>query len=105
VPGSAVTAEQQAYFQGIVNGMQVHFDEAVRKGRGLSKAQLDQVRTGGVWKADEAQALGLIDGIQPLQKTLDMLAGAADQRGTRQLGILPMLRGRRLPTREDDDDV
>jgi hypothetical protein len=45
VPGSAVTEEQQAHFQGIVNGMQVHFDAAVRKGRGLS-GPARPVRTG-----------------------------------------------------------
>lgn len=75
-PGTAVTAEQRAYFQKIVDDTQAHFDAAVRAGRGLSAAQLSAVKTGGVWVASEAQALGLIDAIQPLDKTLAELAQA-----------------------------
>lgn len=98
VPGSQVTPEQAAYFQGIVDGMQQHFDAAVRKGRGLTKAELETVRTGGVWKATDAQDLKLIDGIQPLSKTIDQLAAAAGQSGrTPNAAVLPMVR-HTLPT-------
>lgn len=76
-PGVPVSEEQQNYFQGIVAGLQEHFDSAVRQGRKLSQTQLEQVRTGAVWKASAAQELGLIDGVQSLQKTLDLLAARA----------------------------
>lgn len=76
-PGTTVTEEQQADFQHWVDGSQEFFDAAVKKGRGLSAAELNTVRTGGVFLASEAQNLKLIDGIQSLDKTLDRLAAAA----------------------------
>lgn len=91
VPGAPITEEQAAHLQGIVNATQQHFDEAVRKGRGLSKSELESVRTGGMWMADGGKDLRLIDGIQPLQKTLDQLATAADQPRRKATG-LPMLK-------------
>lgn len=75
-PGAAVTDEQQAHIQGLVNGMQAGFDQAVRTGRGISAAQLESVKTGGVFLAPEAKTLGLIDGIQSFDKTLSALASA-----------------------------
>jgi signal peptide peptidase SppA len=101
-PGTVVTEEQQTYFQGIVDGMQAEFDTAVRSGRKLSAAELQAVRTGAVWKAAEARTRKLIDGIQPLQKTIDQLAaraaGGAAPGPRAEAGTLPMLR-RGLPMR------
>lgn len=97
--GSAVTEEQARYFQSIVDGSQQEFDAAVRRGRKFSPEQLAAVKTGGVWKATEAQRLGLIDGVQPLGKTIQQLAAAAgqyDRRGPSATvpGGIPMLRDR-----------
>lgn len=93
--GTAVTPEQQAYFKGIVEGVQAEFDRAVKSGRGLTAEQLAGVRTGGVWKAAEAQARGLIDGVQPVGKTIEQLARAAagqgDPTSRRRAGVLPTL--------------
>lgn len=75
-PGTAISEDQRAYFQGIVEGAQTHFDAAVRKGRGMSAAQLAAVRTGGVFSAEEAVGLKLIDGIRSIDKTLAELASA-----------------------------
>lgn len=75
-PGTPITDEQRAYMQGLVDDVQTHFDAAVRKGRGLSAAELAAVRTGAVFPAAEAKQLRLIDGIQPLDKTLAALAAA-----------------------------
>lgn len=75
-PGDAITEEQAAYFQRMVNETQTHFDEAVRKGRGLSAAQLAAVRTGGVFSAAEALDKKLIDGIRSLDATLAALSSA-----------------------------
>lgn len=76
VPGSAITDEQKAAYQKLVDDLQTHFDSAVRKGRGMNQTQLNAVRTGGVWLADEAKSLRLIDGIQSMDKTLADLASA-----------------------------
>lgn len=78
--GTPVSEQQQAYFQGIVNSMQAEFDEAVRTGRRLSAQELADVRTGAVFPAGRAQQLRLIDGVQPLERTIEMLARAAGKR-------------------------
>lgn len=75
-PGTAVTEEQAAYFQKLVEDGQRSFDAAVRNGRGMSAKELAAVRTGGVFSADEAQALKLIDGIRPLDRTIEAVTNA-----------------------------
>lgn len=96
VPGAPVTEEQQRYFQGIVDDVQGHFDAAVRKGRGMSAEQLAAVRTGGVFSATQAVDLKLIDGIQPLGKTISMVGREMKAKGAAArlplaLGGLPTL--------------
>jgi signal peptide peptidase SppA len=76
-PGTIVTDEQQADFQQWVDGSQLIFDASVRKGRGLSSAELEGVRTGGLFLAPRAMEMKLIDGIQSFDKTLADLASAA----------------------------
>lgn len=75
-PGTAVSEEQAAYFQSIVNGIQQHFDSAVRSGRQMTASQLAAVRTGGVWPASEAVGLKLVDGIKSLDQAVEALAAA-----------------------------
>jgi signal peptide peptidase SppA len=74
VPGTEITEEQAAYFQRIVDQTQAHFDRAVRSGRGMSAAELAAVRSGGVWLAEEAVGLKLIDGIQSIDRVVAALA-------------------------------
>lgn len=95
VPGTHVTDEQASYFQGIVNNSQQQFDLAVQSGRELSDAQLASVRSGAVFGAADAKRLKLIDGIQPLSKTLDMLGRHVGKK-TGVAAALPMVR-RGLP--------
>jgi signal peptide peptidase SppA len=78
--GTKITEEQRAYFQSLVNRTQPEFDAAVSRGRSFNSAQLAAVKTGGVFDAKEALALGLIDGIQSLEATLSMLAKASKDR-------------------------
>lgn len=78
--GTPITEEQQAYFQGIVDGSQREFDAAVKRGRGFTDSQLKAVRTGGVWLAPEAADLKLIDGTRSLEKTIAELAASAARR-------------------------
>lgn len=75
-PGSKVTDEQAAHFQGIVDSMQASFDQAVQKGRGFTNAQLAAVRHGGAMTAPKALDANLIDAIQPLSKTIADFAQA-----------------------------
>jgi signal peptide peptidase SppA len=76
-PGSPVTSEQRSSVQSMVEQMQRDFDAAVQSGRRLTTEQLAAVKTGQVWPADQAQALGLIDGIQSLDATLTALVATA----------------------------
>lgn len=76
VPGAAISDEQKAAYQKLVDDMQVHFDAAVKSGRGMNQSQLSAVRSGAVWLAEEAKSLKLIDGVQSMDKTLADLAAA-----------------------------
>ncbi|MBA2626730.1 MAG: S49 family peptidase [Gemmatimonadales bacterium] len=76
VEGAEITKEHETYFQGLVEDLQRGFDRAVQEGRGFNAKQLAAVKTGAVFAAPEALALGLIDGIQPLETTLEQLAAA-----------------------------
>jgi len=80
VPGQEITDPQLEYFRGIVNETQTHFDAAVRKGRGMTEAQLERVKTGGVFAANEALGLKLIDGIQSFDQTMQDLAAEVRRR-------------------------
>ena len=80
-PGVAVTDEMAAYMQSLVEDSQVMFDAAVKKGRGLTDKKLAEVKTGGVFLAGDALALGLIDGIKSFDAVVSELAGEARKRG------------------------
>jgi signal peptide peptidase SppA len=72
--GLGVSEQQATYLQGLVNAIQAQFADAVRKGRGLTDAQLAEVQSGAVYTAEQALRLKLVDGISPLEKTLGALA-------------------------------
>lgn len=69
-----VTDEQAAYLQNLVEELQTEFDAAVKKGRRLSAAQMQEVRTGAIFTARKAEALGLINGVRSLDATIEALA-------------------------------
>lgn len=76
-PGAKITEDQEQYFQALVNDLQRSFSSNVKKGRGLSDKQLAAVTSGAVFVAPEALDKKLIDGIQPLEQTIDQLAAHA----------------------------
>lgn len=78
-PGAPVTDEQRAYFQQLIDETQKSFDGAVQKGRGLTDRQLADVRSGAVFVAATALDRKLIDGIQPLARSMDELIRASSQ--------------------------
>lgn len=104
-PGTKVTDEQVAHLQGLVNAVQGTFDAAVMKGRNLSAKELAAVRHGGVLTAPQAQAAKLIDGVQPLAKTMAefsraLSGGARAQFEPGEAGCvrsLPLIQCRSLP--------
>lgn len=76
-PGAPVTEDQKDYYRGIVEDAQRSFDAALKKGRGMTDARLEKVKTGGVFGATEAESLGLIDGIKTFEAAVDEAAALA----------------------------
>lgn len=58
-----VTPEHLEYFQSRVDAINAHFLEAVARGRKASLARVQEWADGRTWLADQAQRMGLIDGI------------------------------------------
>lgn len=75
-PGVPVTDDQVAHLREWVDELQAHFDDAVRKGRGLSAAELAAVRSGEVFPATRALGKRLIDGIKTEDQVVNALATA-----------------------------
>lgn len=79
-PGTEITDEQKAYLQEIVDQTQEQFTAAVAAGRDRPVSEVKKWATGRTWSATEALKMGLIDGIQSLDKTLAQLAKAGEAR-------------------------
>jgi protease-4 len=69
--GVPVTPEQQQYLQSRVDQLQTSFDGAVMRGRNMGPNRLSPVKSGGVFFADEAKRLKLIDGLKSFEEVLD----------------------------------
>ncbi len=76
-PGAEVTDEQLADLQRMVDEMFQQFRDDLVRGRGLSKKQVDQLATGQLWVGQGAAELGLIDGVESLDETIEQLRQAA----------------------------
>lgn len=74
--GLGITDAQHEHMQGVVNAIQAEFTAAVKSGRGLSESRLEKVLSGAIYPAAEALKLGLVDGIQRMDATLEQLAKA-----------------------------
>jgi signal peptide peptidase SppA len=62
--GDALVASVQRHIDSLAD----LFKLAVRRGRGLSDSQVDQLFTGDVWLAEQAEAIGLIDHVMDLHE-------------------------------------
>lgn len=70
-PGTEISKEHLAHLEQVVLRAHRFFVGAIRDGRGLSPAQLEDVLDGRTMGAEEAQTLGLIDSIRSLDETLE----------------------------------
>lgn len=75
--GTAVTPEQLAYLQKLVNEVNTFFLAAVQKGRGISAKALGEIADGRVFMAAEAQSLGLVDAVQSFDRSMADLKKAS----------------------------
>lgn len=78
--GTEITPEQEADFQKWIDDLFGTFKDVVMRGRAMGEAQFDAVAGGQVWLAPEAVGLGLIDGVQTIEQTLEELQTAARDR-------------------------
>jgi protease-4 len=80
-PGVALTDPQIARFQQSVEQAQTFFSDAMVRGRGLSKAQVnDLVADGFVYFGKEAKAKGLVDAVESYEAAMDKLVSVAAPR-------------------------
>lgn len=77
VPGSKVTQQQRDHFQTLVDGAGAVFWDRVQAGRRLTDQQMRKVFTGRLFVGDEAVKAGLIDGVQPIETTINQLVAEA----------------------------
>ncbi len=70
VPGTAVTDDQVAHMQSIVNSANDQFLFGVRSGRRMGTRQLNTVADGRIFAAKEAASMGLIDGVRSLDEVV-----------------------------------
>jgi signal peptide peptidase SppA len=78
--GESLSAEQLDSMQRRVAQLHAAFASAVQENRKLSDAQIAQATTGEVWAADQAQKLGLVDGMQ----SWDAWLASISTRGSRR---------------------
>ena len=56
-----LTAEEKAYFQGVLRDMHEQFVDIVARGRHMDRARAERLATGKIFTGREAVALGLVD--------------------------------------------
>ena len=74
VDGTEITPDQLAEWQRMVNEMNAHFLSAVSQGRNMPMAQVEALADGRVHIGASAQTLGLVDGVQSFDDTLEQLS-------------------------------
>ena len=70
VPGTAITEEQLAKYQELVDSFGADFISAVAAGRRVSEKKAAEWADGSIYKAPEALKMGLIDAVESLDESL-----------------------------------
>lgn len=88
--GTEITDAQIAEFQRIVNFFFDDFVNAIVRGRNITERRVRALADGRMFTPDQALESKLIDGVQTLDKTVDMLIGAirAESRRNTRLAAL-----------------
>jgi protease-4 len=71
------TDEERAKEQAVVDSFYDAFVSRVAKGRGLPETTVRDLATGEIWLGDNALALGLVDEIGDLERSVELAAAAA----------------------------
>lgn len=68
VDGAPITEEHLAELQILVDDLNEHFLNGIKRGRGMPIAQVRTLADGRTWIASKAAGLGLIDTVEPLDR-------------------------------------
>lgn len=79
-PGAPITEEQRADWQALVDRQYVRFKAVIQSGRPMTAEQVEAAATGGVFDAEDAMRMGLIDRIQSFESTLASLQATLSSR-------------------------
>ncbi len=70
-PFRPLTPEEQEIFQSVIDSMHERFLGVIVKGRGIELERLKKIADGRIYTAGQAKAIGLIDGIDYLDDTIE----------------------------------
>lgn len=73
-PNRPMTPAEKKILQNILDEVHDQFKEAVMEGRGMSKADVDNIATGEIWSGRQAKEIGLVDELGGLKDALDHAA-------------------------------
>lgn len=76
-PARAMTPEEKAYFQGLLDNMHEQFIRAVAEGRGMKEEDIRKLADGRVWTGEQALPLKLVDNLGDFQTAVQETAKAA----------------------------
>lgn len=82
-PGAPISEAFLAAEQEVIDGLAAIFVSAVARGRGANRERIDTLATGGVWLAESAKRIGLIDGVMNWEDAQTGGPGAPDDRERR----------------------
>ncbi len=72
-PFRAMTEEERAIFQGVINGLYERFLAVIQEGRpGLQPEQIRKLADGRIYTGEQAKALNLIDQVGYLEEAIDL---------------------------------
>jgi protease-4 len=95
-PFREMTAEDRAYWQGLIDRVHAQFVEAVAEGRDLDEADVRKIADGRVLTGAEAKDLGLIDELGNFYDAVELAKTEAKLTGEPHLVYPPDERGRLL---------
>ncbi len=87
IPGTKVTNKQIKELSRRVNSINSLFLQSIADGRGLDLADVEKMATGGMFSAEEALKMGLVDAIQSADDTLSEMVsefGNKQKRSSRE---------------------
>jgi len=76
-PFRALTPEERAVFQGVIDDMYARFVTLIVRSRKIPEARVREFADGRIYTAEQARARGLVDRIAYLDEVVDMARKAA----------------------------